>query len=340
MDIGIDLGTANIMITMGDRGIVFYEPSVVAFNKRTDEIIAVGMEAYRMIGKTPEYIAVIRPLSDGVISDYDMADTLIKECLHRVTGRQMIMPRIIICIPSLATDVESRAVIDAARETGAQKVYLIEEPVAALLGAGVDISKPHGHMVVDIGGGTTDIAVLSMNGIVVKNSIKLGGNKIDQAIIKYVSGRYRILIGERMAENAKITLSEVCNPNGSRKLTVKGRDMVTGLPAKVELTDYDVYKAVIELINELLEAVRALLEVTPPELAGDIYSEGITLTGGGALIGGLDKLIEKELRVRTIVAEDPIRCVARGTGLAFKHIDTLSNGFERIAMYGYSDKKG
>ena len=195
-------------------------------------------------------------------------------------------------------------------------------------------------MVVDIGGGTTDIAVLSMNGIVVKNSLKLGGNKIDQAIIRYVSDHYRILIGDRMAENAKITLSEVCSPNGSRKLTVKGRDRVTGLPAKVELNDYDVYKAVIDLIMELLEAVRALFEITPPELAGDIYTDGIILTGGGALIGGLDKLFEKELKVKTVVAEDPIRCVARGTCLAFKHIDTLRNGFERIAMYGYTDKKG
>ncbi|MBR4224658.1 MAG: rod shape-determining protein [Oscillospiraceae bacterium] len=335
MDIGIDLGTANIMITIENRGVVFYEPSVVAFNKRTNEIMAVGTEAYRMIGRTPDHIAVIRPLSDGVISDYDMADTLIKECIKRVASRQILMPRMIICVPSLTTDVESRAVIDAAREAGAKQVYLIEEPVAALLGAGVDISEAHGHMVVDIGGGTTDLAVLSMNGIVCKNSLKIGGNKLDQAIIRYVSNRYRLLIGERTAENAKITLAEVCSPDGSRKMAVKGIDQISGLPSKVEMDDHDIYKAVIDHINELIYAVRSLLEETPPELAGDIGRDGIILTGGGALIGGLDRLMEKELKIKVRAAEDPIRCVARGTGLAFKHISKLESGFERISMYGY-----
>ena len=209
MDIGIDLGTANIMISMENKGVVFYEPAVVAFNKKTSEIIAVGMEAYRMIGKAPDYIAVIRPLCDGVISDYDMTESLVRECIRRVTGRQMLMPRIVMCVPSLITDVESRAVIEAARQAGAQKVFLIEEPVAALMGAGIDISEAKGRMVVDIGGGTTDIAVMSMNGIVAKNSVKLAGNKIDAAIIKYVQNKYRILIGERTAENAKITLAQV-----------------------------------------------------------------------------------------------------------------------------------
>ena len=293
------------------------------------------MEAYRMIGRTPEHIAIIRPLSDGVISDYDMADTLIKECIRRVAGRQMLMPRIIICVPSLATDVESRAVIDAAREAGARKVYLIEEPVAALLGSGADISQAHGRMVVDIGGGTSDLAVMSMNGIVCKNSLKLGGYKLDLAIMRYVSSRYRLEIGERTAENVKISLAEVCSPDGSRKMTVRGNNLVTGLPDSVEMNDYDVYKAIIDRINELIDAIRSLLEITPPELAGDIYREGIMLTGGGALIGGLDRLIEKELHVRTYEAEDPIRCVARGTAAAFAHINQLESGFERISLYGY-----
>lgn len=337
MDIGIDLGTANIMITMGSKGVVFYEPSVVAFNKKNGEIAAVGMEAYKMLGKTPDHIAVIRPLSDGVISDYDMAESLIKECIHRVTGRQMLMPRIVMCVPSLITDVESRAVIEAARQAGAQKVYLIEEPVAALLGAGYDISMAKGRMVVDIGGGTTDIAVLSMNGIVVKSSVKLAGNKIDAAIIKYVQSKYRVLIGEKTAENAKISLANVFDPDGSRELAVKGRNLVTGLPAKVKLYDYDIYKATVDIANELCDEVKSVLEQTPPELAGDIHSQGIVLTGGGALIGGMDKLIEKETKVRTYAADDPIRCVARGTGLAFKYMDSLLDGFERISSFGYSE---
>ncbi|MBQ7782509.1 MAG: rod shape-determining protein [Oscillospiraceae bacterium] len=337
MDIGIDLGTANIMISMGSKGVVFYEPTVVAFNKKTEDIIAVGMEAYKMIGKAPDYIAVIRPLSDGVISDYDMTESLIKECIKRVTGRQMLMPRIVMCVPSLVTDVESRAVIEAARQAGAQKVFLIEEPVAALLGAGVDIAEARGRMVVDIGGGTTDIAVLSMNGIVEKNSVKLAGNKIDAAIIKYVQNKYRILIGEKTAENAKITLADVFSPDGSREMVVKGRNLVTGLPAKLTLSDYDIYKAIIDIAEELVDVIKGVLEKTPPELAGDIHSNGIMLTGGGALIRGLDKLIQRETNIRTYAADDPIRCVARGTSLAFDRIDTLLDGFEKILLYGYSE---
>ncbi len=333
MDIGIDLGTANIMITSANRGVIFYEPSVVAFNRDTEEIIAVGMDAYRMIGKTPDYIAVIRPLCDGVISDYDMADTLIKECIRRVTGAQIFMPRIIICVPSLATDVECRAVVNAARDIGAHKVYLIEEPVAALLGAGVDISRAHGCMVVDIGGGTTDIAVMSMNGIVVKNSVKLGGNRLDQDIIRYVQLNHRLLIGERTAENAKIALARVDAPKGEKKFTVRGRDLVTGLPAGVELTDVDMYNAVIDDIMKLIEGVKVVLEECPPELSGDIAQDGILLTGGGALISGLAELMTAELGVRVYAADDPIQCVARGTGIAYKHINALRNGFERISAY-------
>lgn len=333
MDIGIDLGTANIMITAGSRGVIFYEPSVVAFNRNTEEVMAVGMEAYQMIGKTPDYIAVIRPLCDGVISDYDMADTLIKECIRRVTGTQIFMPRIIICVPSLATDVERRAVVDAARDIGAHKVYLIEEPVAALLGAGVDISRAHGCMVVDIGGGTTDIAVTSMNGIVEKNSVKLGGNRLDQDIIRYVQTHHRILIGERTAENAKIALARVDAPNGEKKFTVCGRNLVTGLPGSVELTDFDMYKAVIDDITKLIDAVKVVLEKCPPELSGDIGDDGILLTGGGALISGLAELMTTELGVKVRAADDPIQCVARGTGAAFKHLDTLRNGFKRISAY-------
>ena len=325
------------MISIRGKGVVFYEPAVVAYNKKTEDIMAVGTEAYKMIGKAPDYIAVIRPLCDGVISDYDMTETLVRECIRRVTGRQMLMPRIVMCVPSLITDVESRAVIEAARQAGAQKVYLIEEPVAALMGAGADISEARGRMVVDIGGGTTDIAVLSMNGIVAKNSVKLAGNKIDAAIIKYVQNKYRILIGERTAENAKITLANVFSPDGGREMDVKGRNLVTGLPARLKLNDYDIYKAIIDIADELVDAIKGVLEQTPPELAGDIHSGGIILTGGGALIGGLDKLIESETKIHTYAADDPLRCVARGTSLAFDHLDTLLDGFEKISLYGYSE---
>lgn len=333
MDIGIDLGTANIMISTAAKGVVFYEPAVVAFNKKEGDIIAVGMEAYKMIGKAPEHIAVIRPLCDGVISDYDMTDSLVGECIKRVTGRQMLMPRIVMCVPSLVTNVESRAVVEAARNAGAQKVFLIEEAVAALIGAGINISEAKGRMVVDIGGGTTDIAVLSMNGIVAKNSIKLAGNKLDAAIIKYVQNTYRILIGEKTAEKAKITLTDVFSPDGSKEMFVKGRNLITGLPDKTLMNDLDIYKAIIAIIRDIVEGIKGVLEQTPPELAGDIHTNGIVLTGGGALICGLDKLIERETGIMTYVADDPIRCVARGTSLAFNKLDTLLDGFERISLW-------
>jgi len=338
MDIGIDLGTANIMISLGGKGVVLYEPSVVAFNKKTEEIIAIGTEAYKMIGKAPDYIAVIRPLSDGVVCDYDMTESMLAEFVHRVTGKQMLMPRIVMCVPSMVTDVESRAVIDAARRAGAQKVYLIEEPVAALLGAGVDISPAKGHMVVDIGGGTTDIAVVSMNGTVAKCSLKVGGNKLDAAIMRYVQSRYRVTIGERTAENAKISLANVFEPDGSRTMEVRGINLVTGLPARVCLYDYDIYKAITDVVLEIIQGIRDILEITPPELAGDIYIEGILLTGGGALINGLDKLIERDTGVRAVVVDDPLRCVAKGTSIAFNKLDVLLDGFEKISLYRYSDQ--
>jgi rod shape-determining protein MreB len=336
MDIGIDLGTANIMITMGNRGIVLNEPSVVAFNKKTEQVIAVGEEAYKMIGRTPDFITVIRPLSDGVISDHKMTESMISAFIEKVTGKQLFMPRIVLCIPSSITDVESRAVIEAAKTAGARNVYLIEEPIAALLGAGIDISRPNGNMVVDIGGGTTDIAVVSMNGIVAKKSIKLAGNKIDKAVAKYIANRYRIMIGEKTAEMAKISISNVFNPDGSRKMFVKGRHLVRGLPEKVEISDYDIYEAIIDIVNEIVSAVRDVLESTPPELVGDIHTNGVTLTGGGALIGGMDKLMTKALGANFYVAEDAISCVARGTGKAFESLDKLLDGFEHISLLKYS----
>ncbi len=333
MDIGIDLGTANVMIAVGNKGVVLNEPSVVAFNKKLDEVIAVGDEAHRMIGRVPDYISVVRPLSDGVISDHKMTEKMIACFIEKVTGKQLFMPNIIMCIPSSITDVESRAVIEAAKIAGARQVYLIEEPVAAIMGAGVDISAADGNMVVDIGGGTTDIAVVSMNGVVSKSSVKMAGSKLDKAIVKYVSSRYRILIGEKTAENAKMAAANVYSPDGSRKIVVKGRHLVRGLPEKVEVTDYDIYEAIIDSIREMISAVKDVMEKTPPELAGDIYRNGVYLTGGGAMLYGLDRLMSSELGVKCCVADDPISCVARGTVSAFKNIDKLLDGFQHVSMF-------
>jgi len=333
MDIGIDLGTANVMISMGNKGIVLNEPSVVAFSQKTEEVIAVGDEAFRMIGRVPDYITVVRPLSDGVISDHKMTEKMITFFIEKVTGKQLFMPNIIMCIPSSITDVESRAVVEAAKIAGARQVYLMEEPVAAIMGAGVDISSPNGNMVVDIGGGTTDIAVISMNGVVAKSSVKIAGNKLDKAIVKYVSNRYKVLIGEKTAENAKMAAADVYAPDGSRKIVVKGRHLVRGLPEKVELSDYDIYEAIIDSVREIIAAVRDVMEKTPPELAGDIYKNGLYLTGGGAMLYGLDRLMTSVLGVKCNVADDPISCVARGTAIAFKNLDKLLDGFQHVSMY-------
>lgn len=333
MDIGIDLGTANVMITMGSKGIVLNEPSIIAFNKKLNEVIAVGNEAYKMIGKTPDFITVVRPLCDGVISDHKMTEYMIAAFIEKVTGKQLLMPNIVMCIPSSITDVESRAVVEAAKIAGAKKVYLIEEPIAALLGAGVDISSADGNMVVDIGGGTTDIAIISLNGIVTKSSVKVAGNKFDKAIVKYIGNRYRILIGEKTAEMAKVTIANVFDPDGSRSMIIKGRHLVRGLPEQLEITDYDIYEAIIDQINEIIFAVKSVFESTPPELVGDIYKNGIYLTGGGAMMYGLDKLISKEIGVPCHIANDPVSCVAKGAQAAFKYLDKLLDGFESVSLY-------
>lgn len=333
MDIGIDLGTANVMITMGSKGIVLNEPSIIAFNKKLNEVIAVGNEAYKMIGKTPDFITVVRPLCDGVISDHKMTEYMITAFIEKVTGKQLLMPNIVMCIPSSITDVESRAVVEAAKIAGAKKVYLIEEPIAALLGAGVDISSADGNMVVDIGGGTTDIAIISLNGIVTKSSVKVAGNKFDKAIVKYIGNRYRILIGEKTAEMAKVTIANVFDPDGSRSMIIKGRHLVRGLPEQLEITDYDIYEAIIDQINEIIFAVKSVFESTPPELVGDIYKNGLYLTGGGAMMYGLDKLISKEIGVPCHIANDPVSCVAKGAQAAFKYLDKLLDGFESVSLY-------
>ncbi|MCL2054930.1 MAG: rod shape-determining protein [Oscillospiraceae bacterium] len=335
MDIGIDLGTTNVLITMGNKGLVLNEPSIIAYDKRKEAVIAVGNEAHRMVGRAPDYIAVVHPLKDGVISDYKMTKEMIAAFIGKVTGQQLLMPSIIMCIPSSTTDVESRAVIEAAKNAGARRVYLIEEPVAALLGAGVDVSRPDGNMVVDIGGGTTDIAVISVNGVVAKSSVKLAGNKMDRAIAKYISGRYRVLIGERSAEMAKTAIANIYNPDGSRKYIVKGRHLVRGLPESLEINDYDIYEAIIDCVEEIIAGIKAVFEKTPPELVGDVFANGIYLTGGGALLSGLDKLIKLRLGVKCNIPEDPVTCVAKGTRAAFDCLDKLLEGFEHIPLLKY-----
>lgn len=335
MDIGIDLGTANIIITMGSKGIVINEPSVVAYDKKKRRVVAVGEEAYRMIGRTPEYIVAVRPLRDGVISDNGMTEVMIKEFIRKVSGSLLVKPRIILCVPSSVTDVENRAVVEAALSAGARKVWLIEEPIAALLGAGVDITKPGGKMVVDIGGGTADIAVVSFNGIVRSASIKMAGNKFDAAIINYVRQKFKLLIGEKTAESAKMKLANVFAPTGERTMDIKGRGLITGLPGIAEVTDEDIFTALDDSIAEVIRQIRDVFEKTPPELVGDILTNGIVLTGGGALLGGLAQRIHKELGAPCAVAENPIECVARGVGRAFGHADELLDGFEKVSLYRY-----
>lgn len=335
LDIGIDLGTANIIITINGKGIVLNEPSVVAYDRKKREVVAVGDEAYRMLGRTPEYIVAVRPLKDGVISDNDMTQAMIKEFIRKVNGGFLVKPRIVLCVPSSVTDVERRAVVEAALSAGARKVYLIDESIAALIGAGVDVSKPNGTMVVDIGGGTADVAIVSFNGIVVSRSIKMAGNKFDAAIIRHITQKYKILIGEKTAEKAKMEIANVFDPDGSKTMTIRGRHLLKGLPESVEISDIDINEAIHENAMEIVEQVKLTLESAPPELVGDILSNGITLTGGGALLGGLAQLISTHVGAPCFVADNAIECVARGVDLSFKMSDELLDGFEQVQLYGY-----
>lgn len=335
LDIGIDLGTANIIITVSGKGIVLDEPSVVAYDKKKKAVVAVGSEAYRMIGRTPEYIVAVRPLKDGVISDNDMTEAMIKEFIRMVNGNSIVKPRVVLCVPSSVTDVERRAVVEAALSAGARKVYLIEEPIAALIGAGIDISKPNGTMVVDIGGGTSDVAIVSFNGIVQSRSVKMAGNKFDAAIVRHITQKYKILIGEKTAEKAKIELGNVYRPTGNKKMVVRGRHLIKGLPESVEISDMDIFDALHENAMEIVEQVKLTMESTPPELVGDILTNGILLTGGGAMLGGLAELISDAVGAPCYVAKNPIECVARGVDIAFKMSNDLLDGFEQVSLYGF-----
>ncbi len=326
-DIGIDLGTASILIYVKGKGIILNEPSVVALDKREGRVIAIGEEARSMLGRTPDNIIAVRPLREGVIADYDITEKMLRHFISKACGNNWLFrPRVMICIPSGVTDVEERAVRQATMQAGARQAFLMEEPLAAALGAGLDISQASGSMVVDIGGGTTDIAVLSLGGIVCSKSVRIGGDKFDESIVRYIRRTYNLLIGERFAENLKISVG-TAYPRGLKEnkiMEVCGRDMVTGLPKSVAFSSLESYDALQEPIDAIVALVREILEITPPELASDIIEKGIVMTGGGALLNGLDTLISFEVGLPVHIADDPISCVARGTGKALSQINALS----------------
>jgi len=333
-DIGIDLGTATILIYDSHLEQLLCEPSVVAYDTVSGEVLAVGKEAQRMLGRTPDRIRAAMPLSDGVISDFDMTTEMITRFIRRIYADSLVKPRMVICVPSGITDVESDAVVSAAVAAGARKVYLVEEPVAAALGAGIDIFRPEGHLIVDIGGGTTDIAVLSLGGIVCKSSLRMAGRHFDRTIVRAVQLRHGLLIGERTAEQAKIACASVCfEPQEDVLFEVKGRNLRTGLPGRVTLHRSELCAALAEPAEQIVEAVKKILEITPPELAADLHQNGIVLTGGGSLIHGLDALLSRETHLPVCRAEAPTECVGRGTAMAFRYLDTLSDGFVRTSSY-------
>ena len=323
-DIGIDLGTATVLIYVSGRGIVLREPSVVAIDKNTNTVMAVGEEARLMLGRTPGNIVAIRPLRDGVISDYQVTEKMLRYFINKVCGKKIIRPRVVICVPSEVTEVEKKAVIDAAMQAGARKVQLIEEPIAAAIGAGVDIAKAYGTMVVDIGGGTTDIAVIALGGNVISTSIKVAGDKFDEAIVRYMRRKHNVMIGERTAEEMKMTIGCVFPKVQEVKMEVRGRNLISGLPITVEVTSSEMLEALEETSTMIVEAVHSVLEKTPPELAADISDKGIVMTGGGALIDGLDKLISSKTGIDVYIADDAVSCVAFGTGRVLENLDALS----------------
>jgi len=324
-EIGIDLGTTNILVYVKGKGIVIREPSVVAVANASGKILAIGEEARLMLGRTPGTIIALRPLADGVIADYTTTKEMLRYLIRKALGaRMMLNPKVVVCVPSGVTDVERRAVLQAAREAGARRAYPIEEPMAAALGAGLSIDGPTGNMVVDIGGGTTDVAVISLSGIVVSSSLRLGGNKIDEVIARHMKINYNLMIGERTAEAIKIKIGSAFPLETELMIDVRGRDMVEGLPKTVQVTSQEIRSAIAEPVNQIVECVKSVLEKTPPELSSDIIERGITMTGGGALLKGLDKLLAKETHIPVQLADDPLSCVAVGTGLVLDEIDAIA----------------
>ncbi|MDD3801914.1 rod shape-determining protein [Desulfuromonas thiophila] len=326
-DLAIDLGTANTLVYLKGKGIVVSEPSVVAVQKEpmgVRKVLAVGVEAKKMLGRTPGSIVAIRPMKDGVIADFDITEEMLRHFIHKVHHRKaMVRPRIVICVPSGITQVEKRAVKESAESAGAREVYLIEEPMAAAIGAGLPITEAHGNMIVDIGGGTTEVAIISLAGIVYAQSVRVGGDKLDEAITQHLKRKYNMLIGERTAEQIKIEIGSAYTGDDEQRMQVKGRDMVTGIPRTLEIGSEEIREALSETVNAIVEAVRVALERTPPELAADIVDRGIVLAGGGALLRNLDALLRRETGLPVVIAEDPLSCVVLGSGKVLDELDLL-----------------
>jgi len=323
-DIGIDLGTANVLIHLKGKGIVLDEPAVVAMDRNTGRVLEVGEAARKMVGRTPGNIEAIRPLKDGVIADFDVTEAMLRHFIDKIKVKGMFSkPRMLICCPTNITKVEQKAIKEAAEKSGGKKVYLEEEPKVAAIGAGMEIYQPSGNMVVDIGGGTTDVAVLSMGGIVTSQSIKIAGDKFDGEILQYIKKEYKLLIGERTAEEIKINVATVFTGSRDEELEIRGRDMVSGLPRTITVGSTELEEALREPAYAIVQAAKTVLEHTPPELSADIIDRGVIITGGGALIHGVDQLLAEELKVPVLVAEEPMSCVAKGTGLMLENIDKI-----------------
>ena len=327
-DIGIDLGTANVLIHVKGKGIVLNEPSVVAIDKKNNKVLAVGEEARKMVGRTPGNIVVIRPLKDGVIADFDVTEAMLKHFINKLNVKGFLSkPRILICCPTNITSVEQKAIREAAEKSGGKKIYLEEEPKVAAIGAGMDIFQPSGNMVIDIGGGTTDVAVLSMGDIVTSESIKIAGDILDNDILQYIKNEYKLLIGLRTSEDIKIDIGTVFPGSRNEKMDIRGRDMVSGLPRTITIDSEEIRRALKESMSVIVQAAKNVLEKTPPELSADIIDRGVILTGGGALINGIDQLLAEELKVPVFVSDSPLDCVAKGTGILLENIQKRSSKY-------------
>ena len=323
-DIGIDLGTANVLIYIKGKGVILNEPSIVVVDTDSKKVIAVGHEAYEMLGRTPGKIKAIKPMKDGVIADFELTEIMLNMFLQKIKAKKLFSkPRILICCPTNITPVEKNAIIEAAERTGARKVYIAEEPRVAAIGAGMDISKPSASMILDIGGGTTDIAVLSLNGIASSSSIKTAGNDMDQEIIKYIREKYKLLIGEKTAEEIKINFADIYKPDKKKKYEVRGRNLLTGLPSTIEISQDEIKEALEENIKKIIKSTKQVLEQTSPELSADIVDKGVIITGGGSMLKGLPEVLEEELTIPVLTTQTPLTCVAEGTGILLNNIKLL-----------------
>ncbi len=327
-DIGIDLGTANTLVYVRGHGIVINEPSVVAINQKTGQVVAIGNEAKRMVGRTPGHITAVRPLVEGVISDFEITEEMLAYFIrkvHKDTVKLFVRPRVVVGVPSGITNVEIRAVRDAAKNAGAREVFIVEEPMSAAIGARLPIQEPIGNMIIDIGGGTTDIAVISLGGIVTSKNVRIAGDRLNYDIIQYARDEFKILLGEKTAEDVKITIGSITQKSDGMEATIRGRDLITGLPREVVVTDTDIREAIIKSIHTLIRAIKEVIEETPPELVSDIMHRGIMLVGGGSFLKGFDRLLESEIKIPVHIMEDPLTAVVRGTGIILEDIDNLKD---------------